>query len=88
MTGERFQQTLLRNGWSLDFEGDYTLVHTWDLDSVVGHLWSTSFAGRPLFGERVDDFERSLREELLAVCPDGRFRETVDFGLVCGRPPT
>ncbi len=84
---ERFEQTLPRNGWSVEFAREYLIEHTWDLDSVVGFLWSTSFASRPLFGDRIDDFERDVREALLAVRPAGSFPETIDFGLVCGRPP-
>jgi hypothetical protein len=57
-----------------------------DIDSLIGHLWSTSFAARPHFGERVDEFEAELRTELLRLHPDGRFVETGEFGLVCGRP--
>jgi hypothetical protein len=53
----------------------------------MGHLWSTSFANRTLFGDRVEEFEKELRGELLELNPRGAFRETGEFGLVCGRPP-
>jgi hypothetical protein len=52
----------------------------------MGHLWSTSFANRSLFGDRTAQFETELRAELSAPQLDGRFRETGVFGLVCGRP--
>lgn len=87
ITHEFFQETLLRNRWTVEFVRDYPVEHTWDLDSIVGFLWSTSFAARPLFGDRVDDFERDVREALMTARPDGRFPETNLFGLVCGRPP-
>jgi SAM-dependent methyltransferase len=85
--GERFEQTLPRNGWTVEFERDYSVTLEWDLDSIMGHLWSTSFANRTLFGDRVEEFEKELRGELLELNPRGAFRETGEFGLVCGRPP-
>jgi SAM-dependent methyltransferase len=85
--GERFQQTLERYGWPITFERGYPVELEWDIDGVIGLLWSTSFAGRVQFGDRVDDFERELRAELTALRPDGRFVEKDEFCLVCGRPP-
>jgi SAM-dependent methyltransferase len=88
MNAERFEQTLPRNGWSVDLERDYPTALEWDADTIVGHLWSTSFANRALFGDRVEEFEAELRAELLRQYPNNVFRETAGFGLVCGRPPT
>jgi trans-aconitate methyltransferase len=85
---ERFEQTLQRNRWRVTFERDYPVHLQWDLDSIVGHLWATSFAGRIHFGDRVEAFEHDLRTELQTLHPDGAYTETVGFGLVCGQPPT
>lgn len=87
-TQERFEQTLPRNGWRLEFYKGYELPLEWTVDRLVGHLWSSSFAARPHFGDRADEFERELRAELAALRPEGIFREIGDFGLVCGRPPS
>lgn len=83
---ERFQQTLRRNGWLVEIEKPYEMSYEWDIDSVLGHLWSTSFGARYHFGNRIGDFERDLRAELAAL---GRsvFVETGEAGLVIGRPP-
>ncbi len=83
ISGERFQQTLRRNGWRVEVERRYDVQLEWTADTIVGHLWSSSFSARPHFGDRVDEFETELRAEL----GDGVFREAADFGLVCGRPP-
>src|SRR5260370_2571028 len=56
-TSERFEQTLERNGWRVEFNCDYPLEQEWDIDGVIGHLWSTSFAGRALFGDRVGELD-------------------------------
>jgi len=83
---ERFEQVLPRNGWRVELNRDYPREQEWDIDGVIGHLWSTSFAGRPLFGDRVGEFEADLRAELITLHPDDRFRDTGLFGLVCGHP--
>lgn len=33
----------------------------WTTDRVIGYLYSTSFAARPLFGQHVEEFERQAR---------------------------
>jgi hypothetical protein len=86
VSGELFQDTLRRNGWNVELEQDYELQLEWTADTLIGHLWSSSFSARPHFGGRVDDFERELREELTVLRPDGRFRETASYGVVCARP--
>jgi SAM-dependent methyltransferase len=83
---ERFEGALERNGWRVELDRDYPQTLEWDIDSVIGHLWSTSFANRALFGEKVDEFESDLRTELLQLHPNGAFRETGLSGVVCGRP--
>ncbi|MDP9180630.1 MAG: class I SAM-dependent methyltransferase [Chloroflexota bacterium] len=86
VSGERFQETLRRNGWRVEVEQDYDVPIEWTVDTIVGHLWSSSFSARPHFGDRVDEFEREVRAELPLLRPDGVFPETASYGLVCGRP--
>jgi SAM-dependent methyltransferase len=46
----------------------------YDLEGIVGHLYSTSFANRRILGDRVDAFEHDLRTALLGLDISGRFR--------------
>ena len=48
------------------------------IDDVIGFLYSTSFASRRLFGDRIDKFDNELRRELLAVSPSGKFSANSD----------
>lgn len=72
---------------------DFTLIdryeHAWmatfDVDSLVGLLYSTSFANPALLGERQADFERGLRKALLAVNADGLFTEPVAVEFILAR---
>ena len=45
------------------------------VDEIIGYLYSTSYASRRLFGERVAAFEAELTQELLGVSSTGEFSE-------------
>ena len=51
--------------------------HRWeravDIDTILGELYSTSFANKALLGEQADTFEAEVRRSLLALEPSGRF---------------
>jgi hypothetical protein len=51
------------------------VTHTWTLDSLVGHLYSTSFCSKHVLGKRQEPFERDLRETLSRLDPAGEFSE-------------
>ena len=46
----------------------------WTVDSIIGNLYSMSFCSRRVLGDRVEAFERDLREAVLAVEPSGILR--------------
>ncbi|MEU6407061.1 hypothetical protein [Streptomyces sp. NPDC046985] len=52
---------------------------------MIGYLYSTSFAARPLFGEQVDDFERRARVLLDEHTAAGGLLEHGSFPVVLGR---
>jgi len=66
--------------------GGEVLVRT--VDDVVATVFSMSGSAPHLFGERLDDFERDLREVLRGAAADGRFAVPVpDLALVRYRKP-
>jgi len=46
-----------------------------NIDEIVGFLYSTSYANKRLFGDRAEEFEKELREELLTLVPSNKFIE-------------
>jgi SAM-dependent methyltransferase len=46
----------------------------WTVDSIIGNLYSMSFCSRRVLGDRVDAFERDVREAVLAAEPSGILR--------------
>jgi hypothetical protein len=57
------------------------------LNSVIGYLHSTSFAAPPLFGDRLEAFDQTLRERLPAFATDGVFVDENQFGILLARRP-
>lgn len=57
------------------------------LDSVIGYLHSTSFAAPRLFGDRMEEFDRALRERLPEHAVDRAFVDENEFGILLARRP-
>ena len=55
----------------------YAYPLSWTIEEVIGYLYSTSFASRRLFGDKLLVFEKELRSELLRIEPSGVFSEKV-----------
>jgi len=56
----------------------------WNVDSVLGYLYSTTFAAPWLFGGRVHEFEVAVRAALAAYSKDGLMEEN-EFVVRVGR---
>jgi len=61
----------------------YTLERS--IEEIIGHLFSTSYANKRLLGERAVQFEKEMREELLAVEPSGIFIEEGSTDVISAR---
>jgi SAM-dependent methyltransferase len=63
----------------------YQQDRVWTADEIVGYLYSTSFAGPALLGDRKEAFERDLRARLSALSPDEAFPERLEFYMMIAR---
>jgi len=61
-----------------DFKNDYS----WNVEKLIGYLYSTTFATKHLFGDRVDEFEAELRQELLKINPADEFTEQQEVTVI------
>ncbi|MEK7208134.1 MAG: class I SAM-dependent methyltransferase [Patescibacteria group bacterium] len=66
-------------------EWNYKYPLSWTLKEVIGYLYATSFASRRLFGNRLADFERELKDALLKIEPSGIFREQVRLQVLVSK---
>jgi SAM-dependent methyltransferase len=85
--GEPFEESLRGAGFASVRQFRVESQRTWTVDSVIGYLYSTSFARRDLFGAQLARFERDLTDELLHYSPSGHFNEAASFDIWMGEKP-
>ncbi len=83
---KRWEAYLADAGYEAIEVGYIPFTVEFQLDSIIGLLYSTSFANRRLLGDRVDAFEADLRDALLAFDSSGRYQRTYEAEWVLGRP--
>ena len=57
----------------------------WNTESILGYLYSTSFAARSLFGDRIEQFEAAVRAALAEYSENDIFSEENAFIIRLGR---
>lgn len=57
----------------------------WSADGILGYLYSTSFASPELFGDRIDDFDQTVRLALAKFSDTDTFAEDNEFLIRIGR---
>jgi len=60
------------------------VVRCWDVESIIGYVFSTAAAAPYLFGNQLDRFEEEIKNILLSINPKGTFRETAVWSIVLG----
>lgn len=58
---------------------------TWTTDSILGYLYSTTFAAPHLFGDRLGEFEAKAKATLADFSDDDTFGEENEFLIRIGR---
>lgn len=61
------------------------VTRTWTADSILGYLYSTSFAAPHLFGDRLDEFDHRTRQTLTQFSATDTFPEENEFLIRIGR---
>lgn len=74
---ERFEDILSRSKFSNFEKWVHFSEHKKTIDEIIGLLYTTSFAQKRFFGDKVENFEKELRDELLKLNSSGKFVEKV-----------
>jgi trans-aconitate methyltransferase len=82
---EPYVVTLKNNGYEETHLETIPVDREWNIQSIIGYLYSTSFAAKRLFGERLAEFEATLETELADV-NEGKtlFVEHAEFTVQSG----
>lgn len=65
----------------------FAAVHDWTPEALAGYALSTSVLSPVALGGQAAEFTEDLRRGLLAVQPDGPFRQTIIFACDLARRP-
>lgn len=79
-----FAQVLADGGFRDVQVVNHRFDRVWEPRQILGYLYSTSFSARPLYGERLGEFERDLLATLEEIGRGGPLVEPADFELVMG----
>jgi trans-aconitate methyltransferase len=60
---------------------------SWSADSILGYLYSTTFAAPQLFKNRLDEFDKTVRARLADLSDTDTFTEDNEFLIRVGRRP-
>lgn len=82
-----YSEIMRESAFSAVDEITVPIQRTWTADSILGYLYSTSFAAPQLFGDRLDDFDRSVRAKLTDFSDTDSFTEDNEFLIRIGRRP-
>jgi ubiquinone/menaquinone biosynthesis C-methylase UbiE len=80
-----YTQVLTESEFSQVSEHCIALKRVWTPEQVIGYLYSTSFAARPLFGEAIEEFEEEATTLLEQYTDGGPLLEEVEFQVVLAR---
>jgi len=61
------------------------VTRTWTVDSILGYLYSTSFASPHQFGDRLEEFDQTIRTTLAQFSDTGTYLEDNEFLIRIGR---
>lgn len=84
-TKDKFEDILERSEFKVLESFNDRYVQEWDIDSIIGFLYSTSYASRRFFGDHIEEFENELSTNLLKLNKTGRFTETAVLEALLGQ---
>jgi ubiquinone/menaquinone biosynthesis C-methylase UbiE len=74
-------------GFSIVGEYRFEVPYEWSVETLIGFMYSTSILSQRVLGPKVEAFAADVREQLLAVEPEGVFREEIGFSYTLARRP-
>jgi len=81
---ERWEDILIRSAFRFVKTCEVPITRTWDVESIIGYVFSTSFAAPRLFGDRLEKFKKEVENTLLTINQKGLFQENAVWSIVLG----
>lgn len=83
-SGERWENIVQRSPFRFVKIQDVAVVRYWNIESILGYLFSTSFAAPYLFGDQLHKFKKEVETTLLNLNPKGVFQENASWSMILG----
>ena len=81
---ERWDDTLARSVFRFIKIHNVPITRNWNIEHIIGCLFSTSFAAPHLFGDQLDRFKEEIKNILLSINQKGVFQENAVWSIVLG----
>ncbi|MEX2236827.1 MAG: class I SAM-dependent methyltransferase [Dehalococcoidia bacterium] len=82
---EPFSAAVKRSAFRVIDSGQVEIGFVWDVESIIGHLYSTTFCSPTLLGHNCGRFEDDLTAMLAELTPHGRFEDMLTFTYLLTR---
>jgi len=81
---ELWENILARSVFKFIKTRDVPIARSWNVESIIGYVFSTAFAAPHLFGDQLDRFKEETKNILLSINPKGAFQENAVWSIVLG----
>jgi len=82
---ELWEDILARSMFKYVNTHNVPIVRNWNIESIIGYLFSTSFAASHLFGDQLDKFKKEIKTTLLTLNSEGVFQENAAWTIILGK---
>jgi len=79
---ERWEDIIARSHFRFVKTRQVSIMRSWNVKSIIGWLFSSSFARPDYFGDQLSAFERDIKNTLLSLNPNGVFQEQAVFSVI------
>jgi len=81
---ERWEDIIARSPFKSVKTQQVSIMRNWNVESIIGYIFSTSFAAPHLFGDQLDRFKEEVKTILLTLNSKGVFQENAVWSVVLG----
>ena len=81
---ERWENIIARSVFKFVKTHDVPIKRSWNIESIIGYIFSTAAAAPYLFGDQLDSFKEEIKNILLSINPKSTFTETAVWSIVLG----
>ena len=79
---EPWENLIAKSAFKFVKKYEIEIVREWNLKSIIGWLFSNSFASPDYFGNQLRPFKKEVEQTLLAINPEGIFKETANWSII------